>query len=35
MVGVGLLDMGWLDLGDLEGPEPDEPAQLEHHVVSI
>lgn len=35
MVGVGLLDVGRLDLGDLEGPEPDEPAQLEHHVVSI
>lgn len=35
MVGVGLADVGRLDLGDLESPEPDESAKLEHHVVPI
>jgi len=35
MVGVSLLDMGRLDLGNLESPEPNKPTKLEHHVVPI
>lgn len=35
MAGVSLADVGRLDLRDLESPEPDESANLEHHVVPI
>jgi hypothetical protein len=35
MVGVGLADVRWLNLGDLEGAQPDESAQLEHHIVPV
>jgi hypothetical protein len=35
MFGVGLLDVCRLDVEDLEGPEPNEPTQLEYHVVLI
>lgn len=31
MIGIGLADVGRLNIGDLEGAQPDEPAQLEHH----
>jgi len=35
MIGVGLTDVRRLNLGDLQGAQPDKSAQLEHHIVPV